>query len=54
LGMAGGCATSCVTSVGMTQQSFDVPPALPQSHTTTALHWRAGPSYLPLTPPPIA
>ena len=54
LGMAGGCATSCVTSVAMTQQSFDVPPALPQLHQTPAVHWQTGPSYLPLTPPPIA
>jgi len=54
LGMAGGCATSCVGAVAITQQSFDVPPALPQSHQTAALPWQAGPSYLPLTPPPIA
>jgi len=54
LGMAGGCATSCATSVAMTQQAFNVPPALPQSHEAAALHWQIGPSYLPLTPPPIA
>jgi hypothetical protein len=54
LGMAGTCATSCAASVAMTQQAFAVPPALPQSHQATALPWHAGPSYLPLTPPPIA
>lgn len=54
LGMAGGCATSCATSVAMTQQAFAVLPALPQSHEAAALHWQIGPSYLPLTPPPIA
>jgi hypothetical protein len=54
LGMAGGCATSCVTSCAIPQQSFDVPRALPQSHETAALDWQTGPSYLPLTPPPIS
>lgn len=54
LGMAAGCASSCAASVAMTQQSFDVPRALPQSHETAAFHWQSGPSYLPLTPPPIA
>ena len=54
LGMAAGCATSCASSVAMTQQAFHVPPALPQSHQAAALHWQTGPSYLPLTPPPIA
>jgi hypothetical protein len=38
----------------MTQQAFNVPPALPQSHEAAALHWQIGPSYLPLTPPPIS
>jgi hypothetical protein len=54
LGMLAGCATSCAASVAMVQQSFDVPPALPQSHRAAALPWQIGPSYLPLTPPPIA
>ena len=54
LGMAAGCATSCAASTAMCQQSFDVPPAAAQSHQTAACHWRTGPSYLPLTPPPIA
>jgi hypothetical protein len=54
LGMAGGCATSCVTSVAMMQQAFDLPRALPQLHQAPASRWQSGPSYLPLTPPPIA
>jgi hypothetical protein len=54
LGMAAGCATSCAAVVALAQQSFNVPPALPQSHQAVALQWQPGPSYLPLTPPPIA
>jgi hypothetical protein len=54
LGMAGSCATSCAASVATAQQTFDVPPALPQSHQAAAFHWQPGPSYLPLNPPPIA
>lgn len=54
LGMATGCATGCAAFVAMSQAALDVPPALPQSHRAAALHWHAGPSYLPLTPPPIS
>ena len=54
LGMAGGCATSCAAVVAMPQQSLDVPRALPQTHQAATLHLRAGPTYLPLIPPPIA
>ena len=54
LGMLGGCATSCAAFVAMPQRSFDVPPALPQTHQTAAMPWQAGPDYLPLNPPPIS
>jgi hypothetical protein len=54
LGMASGCATGCVAFVAMSQQALDLPLALPQLHHAAKLHWRAGPSYLPLTPPPIS
>lgn len=54
LGMAAGCSTGCTALVAISQQTFDVPPALPESHSAAALHWQAGPSYLPLIPPPIS
>lgn len=54
LGMAAGCATSCATFVAMSQPSLVVPAPCPQMQPAIALHWHASPSYLPLTPPPIA
>jgi hypothetical protein len=54
LGMAVGCATGCAALVAMPQQTFNIPPALTQLHHAAAVHWHAGPSYLPLTPPPIS
>jgi hypothetical protein len=54
LGISGSCATSCAAAAAMIQQSFDLPPALRQSHEAAAFPWHTGPSYLPLTPPPIA
>jgi hypothetical protein len=54
LGMAAGCTSGCAAFVAICQQAFTVPPAAPQSHLTATLHWQAGPSYLPLTPPPIS
>jgi hypothetical protein len=54
LGLAGSCATSCAASVATAQQTFDVRPALPQSHQRAAFHWQPGLTYEPLIPPPIA
>jgi hypothetical protein len=54
LGMAVGCATACVAFAAISQQAFAVPRALPHLHRATALHWQSGPSYSPLTPPPIS
>jgi hypothetical protein len=54
LGLAGSCATSCAASVATSQQTFDVPPALPQSHQRAAFRWQPGLTYEPLIPPPIA
>lgn len=54
LEMATGCATGCAALVAIAQHAFDVPPPLPQLHRVAAPHWRAGPNYLPLTPPPIS
>jgi hypothetical protein len=54
LGMAAGCTSGCAAFVAISQQALTVPPAAPQSYLTAALHWQSGPSYLPLTPPPIS
>jgi hypothetical protein len=52
--MSIGCTALCSVMADAPGNSFGLAPQPPSAADTLIVHWHAGPSYLPLIPPPIS
>lgn len=54
LAMNGGCTTLCSAVIAIAASSLNFVPAQGDEHSRLIVQGAAGPTYLPLNPPPIS